>query len=248
MFKQYFLIYLLAHLLADYYFQNDELAQLKNRKADKLIQHNCIYMAVCIIVILPVFSLRMLLSAVAAAIMHAVIDSAKYFYMKYFMRKKISSRTVYLLDQGIHLTCLIIISYIMTVNKYKINVIFPLNSLFIVMNVSKAKILSWAVIFLFIFKPANVTIKQLLFNFKPYEKMDNIKISDKNAGGFIGSLERLIIVIFLSMNQFSAIGLVLTAKSVARYNKISEDKDFAEYYLLGTLLSTVFAIIIYMCT
>lgn len=39
------------------------------------------------------------------------------------------------------------------------------------------------------------------------------------------------------MNQYSATGLVLTAKSIARYNKIANEKDFAEYYLLGTLIS-----------
>lgn len=32
----------------------------------------------------------------------------------------------------------------------------------------------------------------------------------------------------------SAIGLVLTAKSIARYGRISKEKNFAEYYLLGT--------------
>ena len=33
--------------------------------------------------------------------------------------------------------------------------------------------------------------------------------------------------------------LMLTAKSIARYDRIAKDKDFAEYYLLGTLLSTI---------
>ena len=40
-----------------------------------------------------------------------------------------------------------------------------------------------------------------------------------------------------------AVGLVLTAKSIARYDRISKDKDFAEYYLMGTLLSTICAVI-----
>lgn len=40
----------------------------------------------------------------------------------------------------------------------------------------------------------------------------------------------------------SAVGLVLTAKSIARYDKIAKEQDFAEYYLLGTLLSTLYAI------
>ena len=43
---------------------------------------------------------------------------------------------------------------------------------------------------------------------------------------------------FFSMNQYAAMGLVLTAKSIARYDKITKDEKFAEYYLLGTLIST----------
>ena len=42
--------------------------------------------------------------------------------------------------------------------------------------------------------------------------------------------------------QISAVGLVLTAKSIARYDRISKDQEFAEYYLLGTLLSTICAV------
>ena len=46
-------------------------------------------------------------------------------------------------------------------------------------------------------------------------------------------------LIFLSLGQYSALGLVLTAKSIARYDKITKDPDFAEYYLLGTLMSVI---------
>lgn len=50
-------------------------------------------------------------------------------------------------------------------------------------------------------------------------------------------------LMFLSLGQYSAIGLVLTAKSIARYDRIAKDKDFAEYYLLGTLMSTLIVIV-----
>ena len=53
----------------------------------------------------------------------------------------------------------------------------------------------------------------------------------------IGTIERIIMIILISMNQYSALGLVLTAKSIARYERISKDEGFAEYYLLGTLMS-----------
>ena len=46
---------------------------------------------------------------------------------------------------------------------------------------------------------------------------------------------------YFQTQQYSAVGLVLTAKSIARYDRISKDQSFAEYYLLGTLLSTICA-------
>ena len=51
-------------------------------------------------------------------------------------------------------------------------------------------------------------------------------------------------LIFIYINQYSAIGLVLTAKSIARYERITKEEHFAEYYLLGTLISTLIAIIV----
>lgn len=53
----------------------------------------------------------------------------------------------------------------------------------------------------------------------------------------------LLMVIFIAIEQYSAVGLVLTAKSIARYDRISKDQIFAEYYLLGTLLSTLCAVV-----
>ncbi|MDI6840204.1 MAG: hypothetical protein QMD71_05080 [bacterium] len=38
------------------------------------------------------------------------------------------------------------------------------------------------------------------------------------------------------LNQYAAIGLVLTAKSIARFDAL-KDRNVAEYYLIGTLCS-----------
>jgi hypothetical protein len=77
-----------------------------------------------------------------------------------------------------------------------------------------------------------------LEEYKPKEE-DKIIKSDKKAGRRIGTIERLIMLLFLSANQYAALGFVLTAKSIARYDKIAKDEKFAEYYLLGTLVSTL---------
>ncbi|MFL8968448.1 DUF3307 domain-containing protein [Helcococcus kunzii] len=91
-------------------------------------------------------------------------------------------------------------------------------------------------------KPANILFK---IGFKKY----NIKSVDTEteigAGALIGSLERILSIIFLSMGQVSAIGLIYTAKSIARFKEIEENKRFAEYYLIGTLYSILYAIIVF---
>ena len=67
------------------------------------------------------------------------------------------------------------------------------------------------------------------------------------AGAMIGILERLIMGLSLIFGQFTAIGLVFTAKSIARYNKISESQSFAEYYLIGSLFSMIAVLLVYGC-
>ncbi|MDU0431269.1 hypothetical protein QVA60_12760, partial [Staphylococcus chromogenes] len=65
------------------------------------------------------------------------------------------------------------------------------------------------------------------------------------AGAMIGTLERIVIGICMVMGQYASIGLVFTAKSIARYNKISESPAFAEYYLIGSLFSILSVFLAY---
>lgn len=110
-------------------------------------------------------------------------------------------------------------------------------------EISEVQVQSWLLALLIIHKPANIAISKLLMIYKPEIKNEE-KNHDKNAGRFIGTVERIIMLIFLFIGQYSAIGLVLMAKSIARYDKISKEKDFAEYYLLGTLISTAIVIVV----
>jgi len=82
-------------------------------------------------------------------------------------------------------------------------------------------------------------------------KFLNVIITDKNkinkidVSGWIGILERILILIFITTSQFSAIGFLIAAKSVFRFNDTREDGNKkAEYFLLGTLTSFTLAIIV----
>lgn len=59
-----------------------------------------------------------------------------------------------------------------------------------------------------------------------------------NAGRIIGILERIIIFFFIIIGQYAAVGFVIAAKGVVRYKEL-ENRNFAEYFLIGTLLSSL---------
>lgn len=63
------------------------------------------------------------------------------------------------------------------------------------------------------------------------------------AGRLIGILERTITLILILAGQWAAMALLATAKSVARFDDL-KDREFAEYYLVGTLTSLLVAILI----
>lgn len=62
------------------------------------------------------------------------------------------------------------------------------------------------------------------------------------VGATIGILERILIVVFVLTGTDVAIGFVVAAKTLARF-RLLDDRDFAEYYLLGTLASVSVAIV-----
>jgi hypothetical protein len=62
------------------------------------------------------------------------------------------------------------------------------------------------------------------------------------VGSTIGILERILIVVFVLTGTDVAIGFVVAAKTLARF-RLLDDRDFAEYYLLGTLASVSVAIV-----
>lgn len=61
------------------------------------------------------------------------------------------------------------------------------------------------------------------------------------VGRAIGILERGLILTMVLADVLSAVGFVIAAKSVARFKDL-ENKEFAEYYLVGTLASTLLAV------
>lgn len=98
---------------------------------------------------------------------------------------------------------------------------------------------------LLVMNEMNIVLRYLMFtlNLAPIgrkKSQSNITDQQYNTGRVIGMLERIFIYSFAISGQFAAIGFILTAKGVVRYHEF-EDRAFAEYVLIGTLLSALLA-------
>lgn len=88
-------------------------------------------------------------------------------------------------------------------------------------------------------KPANILIKLVLKHYSVNVPKDNA--DGFNAGALIGTIERWLLLVFVCMQRYDALGLLIAAKSIIRYSE--KDTAKTEYVLAGTLLSIFIAVI-----
>lgn len=245
MMKYVFIILLSTHILGDFYFQTEKVAERKKEEFKWVLLHSIIYAVISAIMISIVMPGLSYTYTMILTISHGVIDILKFVICSCKLVKDrteiCSNKNIFIIDQMIHLVIIIFVTY--SAYNYSTDRLFnnQIRDCFNLIEIPETLVLSLLIKILLIHKPANILISSILEKYKPLEEeRDGSK--RKNAGRFIGTLERIIMTIFITINQYSVVGLVLTAKSITRYNKISEEPEFAEYYLLGTLLSAICAI------
>ena len=94
--------------------------------------------------------------------------------------------------------------------------------------------------FVFVTFPAGILIGQLTRQWR--DKLPGAE-NLANAGTWIGIIERVIILIFVMHNQYSAIGLLVAAKGIIRFNEKDMPEIKTEYLVIGTLMSIGLALI-----
>lgn len=223
------IVLLISHVLGDFQFQTEEMANVKTKSLPVLARHlgvQALLLAVLPTLLFDWSSLsEVWLLSLLVWLTHCVVDIAK-FYLKRW--KDLRDEVVYIIDQLTHLTVIVLLS------EYVFNPNLSLSFVSI-------DILKWGLLFLVITKPANVTFKIVFQKYQFKTKTPTIP----GAGATIGNLERVLSAIFLAMNQMTAIGFIYTAKSIARFKEIEENKGFAEYYLIGTLFSILYVVAVY---
>ena len=161
---------------------------------------------------------------------HLLFDIIKCFCIK--RKIKTPYEYLYVVDQMLHVGVLLAASCILT--RYLNGIHF------------NEAILSYILFFAVILKPVNITFHAMYSKFQPAETEEKKAESIPGAGATIGNLERTLIGLLLILGQYASIGLVLTAKSIARFDRIAKEPMFAENYLIGTLFSVLSTLIFYL--
>ena len=233
---RYLLLLALGHVLGDFYFQSEKMAQEKDKKYKGVVWHSIEYLFSVWFVLLPVISKDMAWAGVLLAVTHFVVDTTKYILINKFGINK--TGRMFVADQVSHIICIFIVVYMMYCWHFQMTRFSVIHDVCEIFSVDSVRTIKWILALLVIHIPANILIQNLTSMYKPKEDNEELIKSDNKVGRKIGTVERLIMLMFIAMDQYAAMGLVLTAKSIARYDKITKDEKFAEYYLLGTLLST----------
>jgi hypothetical protein len=213
-----------AHLLADFVFQDQRMSDIKKNKVFS-VTHLWHFFIVWGCAYFLSLDFNFLWFAFFIAILHLLVDISKS-----WLSQKFSGRNFFFADQAFHLLVIVFACWFYTQ-------IYGLNQWWEV----PVKIVAVITGFILCAKPSNIIIQHLFLSFKiqtPDENgSDSEDISLPNAGKLIGLVERTLALALILIQQYSAVGLIIAAKSILRFKGTQK----SEYVLVGTLLSFAIA-------
>jgi len=240
-FLKLFLSLVLAHLLADFTFQPSKMVEDKGWGNRAYLPHGLIHLALLSVSIAVFMGLNWLTSpgfwiAVLLYIAtHLGIDWAKQRLL--LTAGGMDSAFVLALDQALHLCTILLLSWVLTRPNWSM-----VRSQLSWSPGTGERVLEAAVVYVAVIFAGGYVIRYLTRGLAmEVERGGETQEQLKNAGMYIGWLERFLVVTAVLVQSPSMVGLIVTGKSIARFPKLKE--RFAEYYLIGTLLSIGLAVL-----
>lgn len=238
---------ILAYLLVDFPFQTKKLYKDKKVYIFSLIRYLLIVFITSLVFTFSYFSFHLLLVLLVITLFHGIIE----YCMIYLSRKsekegKNYRLEIFLIDQILHIFVIFLLVplFNLEINSYFISIYNKFDDIFLwlkVININRVSFMAIvASVIIFNFKGSTVIIRATL---EKYKSNINTK-GDK--GKAIGNLERLLIILFVILENYSLIGLLFTAKSLIRFKEIEEkdtEEGFVEYYLIGSIISIFLAVL-----
>lgn len=232
-----FALLMLGHALGDFAFQSSAMVEGKAaRRPEAFAKHILVIALMQAVTLLPVFpSMTNVMLVLGIALSHLLIDIVKT-VISALVRRPF---TWFLADQLAHVLVLFVVVRWVALSPCTL----PRQDLGWVFG---GAVLTATLVFNVV--GGSVIVSILLGDLRRDDPAgggeaagtESTDIS-RGAGHWIGVLERLIVMAAVWQGEWAAVGLVLTAKSIARFKEL-EDRAFSEIYLVGTMTSVLVAI------
>jgi hypothetical protein len=240
---------IVGHVLADFLVQTEVVAVRKGRELSVLLLHALLALATHALLLLPFWSPSLVVPLLVLGGYHLILDAIK---GRLERGDRAGGLGALLADQGLHVLGLVgVWVWMRAAGVLEVSPVVPAAWL--------SPIAAWGVILaglVFNGKGGTAVVRSLLRRYPtlvPVPQGDPTlprveglpSRDDYEMGRTIGVLERLIVYLLVLAGQWAALGLVLAAKSIARFPELKNQR-FADYYLMGTLASMLTAIAVGM--
>lgn len=246
-----FYLLLTAHFLGDFVFQsNDMVLNKKQNYPERLrpiAEHVLRFFVISLLLylldcyfLLGTFSLPTIFIITLICLLHGVIDNFKPL-LHDKLEGKLKEVATFSLDQLVHfLSIVIVLFFYYHENRYTwLDVLRPQGAAAFFASCA-------CLLFSTMFGAYFIRIFLQSIDLKPMKKENDqlIHLKGQESFGFmIGLVERGLIFLFVMVDAFSGVATVIAVKSLARFKEIENNREFAEYYLIGNLLSLFFGLI-----
>mgnify|MGYP001406827025 CR=1 FL=1 len=230
-----FLLALLAHALADFVFQGERTVDAKKRGVFKVFFLHALSVGLLTFLFLQLYlGIYSLFFSLAVLVIHLIIDYLKYGVDRILEKAHRPHKPLtFIMDQLLHIYSLLILTDMMKLIKR------PAFQSFTQQNPSVDLYLIVVIVYLFVLFGGAYFVRLLLDSIPSTEKQEE---ENARKGKLIGILERALLLTLWITGNTGGVAIVLTAKSIARFKEF-DNRDFAEYYLIGTLTSTLIAVL-----
>jgi hypothetical protein len=215
---------LLAHIISDFVLQTTKMVANKKWFSKYMLIHIFIIFG-CTLVLSGLWK-----TALVIAVSHWLIDSMK---MEIQKQNKYKQRTLFFVDQLLHFLIIVVLWFW----HFKLFDVLCKTISFPFLNYKISLIL---LAYILVIYPVGYLIKFATQNI--LQQQTNAEPNLEHGGKLIGQFERIIILTLVLLNQYEAIGFLITGKSIIRFADHNSNIR-SEYVLVGTMMSYAFAII-----
>lgn len=225
---------LLAHIISDFVLQTNKMVKTKKWFSGYMFVH------IAIVFVMTLLLSGQLICSLLIAISHWLIDSTKCGLQEKYPRRQ---KELFIADQLMHVIIILIV-WIAHFNLWHLignSISMPFMDYHFSLLLLAYVWLIFPVSFLIKFVTQSITPNTTQTNPKNELSQDNT-VNIEHGGKLIGQFERIIILTLVLLNQYEAIGFLITGKSIIRFADHNSNLR-SEYVLVGTMMSYAIAIL-----